>query len=248
MRIRWYGLMFVIGFSIGYKIIMKMAREEKKPTLPLENLLIYIVLGTTIGARLGHCLFYDPGYYLSHPIEIFKIWEGGLASHGGVLGVLLAIFIFYKQNPQYSLIWLLDRISVPVPMIGAFIRFGNLMNSEIIGKPSDLPWAFVFERVDQLPRHPGQLYESLTYLSLFIVTFSTYQKLYRHKKNPPQGLLFGLCFLGIFTARFFLEFFKENQEPFEAGMALNMGQILSLPLIALGFYMIFRALRKPAQK
>ena len=248
LRVRWYGLMFVIGFSIGYKIIMKMAREEKKPTLPLENLLIYIVLGTTIGARLGHCLFYDPGYYLSHPLEIFKIWEGGLASHGGVIGVLTAILIFYRQHPEYSLIWLLDRISLPVPMIGAFIRFGNLMNSEIIGKPSDLPWAFVFERVDRIPRHPAQLYESLTYLCLFGVTKWTYEKFYHRKKNPPAGLLFGVCFFGIFTARFVLEFFKENQEPFEAGMALNMGQLLSLPLIALGLFMMIRSFRKQPKK
>jgi prolipoprotein diacylglyceryl transferase len=199
---------------------------------------LYLVAGTTIGARLGHCLFYAPGYYLARPLEILKIWEGGLASHGGTAGVIIALWMFSRKNPEFTFMWLLDRVSVPVALVACFIRFGNLMNSEILGRPTDLPWAVIFEKVDQLPRHPAQVYESLTYLALFIVTMTIYRK---SKTPPAPGLLFGISMVWIFGSRIGWEFLKENQEAFEAGMLLNMGQLLSIPFVILGIYLMKRA-------
>jgi phosphatidylglycerol:prolipoprotein diacylglycerol transferase len=239
LRIRWYGLMFLLGFSIGYFIVKWMCKRENKSFERLESLLNYLVIGTAVGARLGHCLFYEPDYYLAHPIEILKIWEGGLASHGGAVGVLIAIWIYSRRHPEFKLIWLFDRISVPVPLVASFIRIGNVMNSEILGRPTNLPWAFVFERVDKIPRHPAQLYESLSYFTLFLINLG----IYRRNPNPPPGLIFGITFTWIFSWRIIWEFFKENQEAFEASMLLNMGQLLSLPFIAIGIYFIVRALR-----
>ena len=232
--------MFLLGFAIGYWIMRKMCLREGKPAEKLEALLLYLVAGTTIGARLGHCLFYAPGYYLSRPLEILKIWEGGLASHGGTAGVILALWLFSRNHPEFSFMWLLDRVSVPVAMVASFIRFGNLMNSEIVGRPTQVPWAFVFEKIDQLPRHPAQMYESLTYMALFATTMTVY---WRSKKPPAPGLLFGIAMIWIFGSRIGWEFLKENQEAFEAGMLLNMGQLLSLPFVVLGVYLVMRARR-----
>jgi phosphatidylglycerol:prolipoprotein diacylglycerol transferase len=241
LRIRWYGLMFLLGFTIGYFIIKSMCKRENKPFERLENLLNYLVIGTAVGARLGHCLFYEPDYYLAHPIEILKIWEGGLASHGGTVGVLIAIWLYSRRHPEFKMMWILDRISVPVPLVASFIRIGNLMNSEIIGRPANLPWSFVFEKIDKVPRHPAQLYESLSYFALFLINLT----LYRRNPNPRPGFLFGITLVWIFTWRIVWEFFKENQEAFEASMLLNMGQLLSLPFIVVGIYFIVRALRGP---
>ena len=246
LRIRWYGLMFLIGFGIGYFIMRWICRRENKNFVVFEGLLIYLIAGTTIGARLGHVLFYAPGYYFSNPIEIFKIWEGGLASHGGTLGVIIAIILFCRRHKEFGLMWTLDRIAVPTPMVAGFIRIGNLMNSEIIGRPTDVPWAFVFERVDKVPRHPGQLYESIAYFCLFVINMILY------KRNPKRGagLYLGITLGGIFLARIFLEHFKENQEAFEAGMILNMGQILSIPFVLFAIFLIVRALKNgpPAEE
>jgi len=241
LRIRWYGMMFLTGFTIGYFIIRRVCLREGKNFERLENLLIYLVAGTAIGARLGHCLFYEPEFYFSHPLEILKIWEGGLASHGGTIGVVFAIWLYSRRYPEFGLIWILDRVSIPVPLVAAFIRIGNVMNSEILGRPSDVPWAFIFERVDKVPRHPAQLYESLAYLVLFIINMV----LYRRNPNPRPGLLLGLTLAWIFAWRIAIEVFKENQEPFEAGMFLNMGQLLSLPFVAVGLFLVVRALRAP---
>lgn len=242
LRIRWYGLMFLLGFTIGYFIIRRICLREGKNFERLENLLIYLVAGTAIGARLGHCLFYEPDYYLSNPLAILKIWEGGLASHGGTLGVIFAIWLYARRYPEFGLMWIWDRICIPVPMVSAFIRIGNVMNSEILGRPSDVPWAFVFERVDKIPRHPAQLYESLSYLVLFVINML----IYRRNPNPRPGFLLGLTLAWIFAWRIALEYFKENQEPFEAGMFLNMGQLLSLPFVIAGIILMVRAYRKPA--
>lgn len=239
LKLRWYSLMFLIGFVWGWFILKKIFTRENKPLELMDSLLVHVVLGTMIGARLGHCLFYDPDYYLSHPIEILKIWEGGLASHGGTAGVIIAVWMFSRRHLETPFMWILDRLSVAVPMVAGLIRIGNLMNSEIIGKPSDVPWSFVFLRHDQIPRHPAQLYESFTYFALFGVT----TWLYRRNPNSPRGLIFGTAILGIFTARIFLEFFKENQEPFEAGMILNMGQLLSIPFVIVSAWLVIRALR-----
>lgn len=244
LQIRWYSLMFLIGFTIGFQIIKRMCLRDGKPVEKLDTLLVWVVLATIIGARLGHCLFYDPDYYLSHPLDILKVWEGGLASHGGTLGVILALVMFSRRNPEFGTMWLLDHVCVPVPLVASLIRVGNVMNSEILGKPWNGPWSFVFTRVDQVPRHPGQLYESLAYMILFAINYT----LYRKNPDRPAGFFFGLTIFWIFAARILLETFKENQEPFENGMLLNMGQILSIPLALAGLAIFVRALRaKPAK-
>lgn len=245
IRLRWYGLMFLAGFSLGYHFMVKICRWENKPIDKLDSLLVHLVLGTTIGARLGHCLFYDPVFYLSNPLEILKIWEGGLASHGGGIGVMIALWWFSRKNPEFSLWWLLDRISIFTVMTGAFIRIGNLMNSEILGKPTDGTWGVIFDRVDVLPRHPAMVYESLSYALIFVLAyFGIYLGIYRRKKlETPKGLLFGFVIAMIMLARFIIEFFKEIQSPFEKDLFLNMGQILSFPFILFGIYFVVRALK-----
>jgi len=240
ITLRWYGLMFLAGFSIGYMLMKKVCEWEGKPVEKLDSLLVHLVLGTTIGARLGHCLFYDPGYYLTHPLEILKVWEGGLASHGGGIGVMIAIWLFVRKNPEFSMMWLFDRIAIFTVMTGGFIRLGNLFNSEILGRPTGGDWGVVFQKVDQFPRHPAQVYESICYFLIFAVAYRLYLKT---KERTPSGLLLGAVFTGIFICRFFIEFIKENQSDFENQMTLNMGQILSLPFIAIGIYLMVRALR-----
>jgi prolipoprotein diacylglyceryl transferase len=238
LQLRWYGLMFLVGFLLGFQGMKKICQWEMKPVEKLDSLLTHIFLGTLFGARLGHCLFYEPGFYLSHPVEIFKIWEGGLASHGGGIGVLIAIWLFARKNPEFPYMWILDRVGIFTVMTGGFIRLGNLMNSEIVGRPTDVPWAFVFERIDHLPRHPTQIYESLCYFVIFALSWWTYRK---YKQALPPGRTFGMILGLIFLARFSIEFFKENQEPFEAQMWLNMGQLLSIPFMLVGLYFFVRS-------
>lgn len=245
LQVRWYGLMFVTGFTLGYMGMKKICEWEGKPVDRLDSLLVHLVLGTTIGARLGHCLFYDPVYYLSNPLEILKIYEGGLASHGGVVGVLVATWLFLRKNPEFSLMWLYDRLVIFTVMTGGFIRLGNLANSEILGRPTNADWGVVFQRVDQIPRHPAMVYESLSYFLIFAIALPMYLKF---KANTPRGLIFGFVTAAVFVARFFIEFVKENQSSFENEMSLNMGQILSLPFIALGVYMVIRALKNPVSE
>jgi prolipoprotein diacylglyceryl transferase len=240
IQIRWYGLCFLAGFLIGYHFMRWVCQREGKPQEALDALLTYVIVGTIIGARLGHVIFYDPIYYSHHLLEILEVWKGGLASHGGTVGVFVALFLFSRKYPMFKVSWLFDRIAIPVSLTAAFIRIGNLMNSEIIGKPTKMPWAFIFAKVDSLPRHPTQLYESFTYLCLFFLLWFIYK---RDPKRPP-GLLFGISMIWIYGARIILEYFKENQEPFEAGMFMNMGQILSIPFVILGAVLVWRALRK----
>jgi phosphatidylglycerol---prolipoprotein diacylglyceryl transferase len=244
VRLRWYGLMFLTGFTIGYQLMREVCLKEDKPVEKLESLLIYLVLATMIGARLGHCLFYDPGYYLAHPLDILKVYQGGLASHGGGLGVITALILFSRRNPEFSMWWLLDRISIFTVMTGALIRIGNLMNSEILGKPTDGSWGVIFSRVDQVPRHPAMIYESICYMFIFALTYTLYRK---WRARSPDGLLFGMVVGLIMICRFFIEFFKEVQEPFERGMVLNMGQLLSLPFIAVSLYLVVRGFRRLGQ-
>lgn len=240
LHIRWYGLMFLIGFLLSLKIFKKICKIENKPIHYADELLNHVFMGTLIGARLGHCFFYEPIYYMSHPLEIFAIWNGGLASHGGGLGVFIAVWIFSKKHPDLKIMWLFDRVSPLVAMTGSLIRIGNLLNSEILGKPSQVPWAIIFQKVDAIPRHPTQIYESLSYLLTAILGGWVYKK-YQHK--PPEGLMLGSVIGLIFTFRFIWEFFKENQEPFESNMILNMGQILSLPFIFAGIFLVLRAFK-----
>lgn len=240
IQIRWYSLMFFCGFFLGYQGMRKIFQWEKRPIEVLDSLLTHLVLGTIIGARLGHCLFYEPEYYLPHPLEILKIWEGGLASHGGIAGVIFAIFLFQRKYPEFTFIWLLDRLSIFTMMTCGFIRIGNLMNSEILGRPADVPWAFTFVHVDQIPRHPAQLYESLSYLFITFIGWKIYLK---YKRDLAGGLVFGFYMATAFTARMILEVFKENQVPFENNIFMNMGQLLSIPFIFIGIYLFVRALK-----
>ncbi len=242
ISIRYYSLLFMLSFIIGIAIFHGVYKRENKPKADLDPLLIYMMLGTVIGARLGHCLFYDPSYYLYNPIKILKVWEGGLASHGAAIGILLALYLYSKKHPDQPFLWLVDRMVITIALAGFFIRTGNLFNSEIIGKPTEVPWAFIFVRAqvsDPLtPRHPTQIYEAVAYLIIFFILYRIYKN---QGSKLRRGFLLGLFLILIFGIRFLVEFFKENQVPFEAGMALNMGQILSIPAVIAGFILIFRA-------
>lgn len=240
---RWYGLCWATGVLLSITVARKIFKIEKRPSDEVDKLTGYLVIGTVIGARLGHVLFYDPGYYWHNPIEILPVsltpsfhFTGlaGMASHGGVIGLISAIFIFSKRN-EVPFRWLLDRVAVVAPLCGAFIRLGNLMNSEMIGIPTNVPWALVFVKVDTIPRHPAQLYEAIYCTILF--TFAWY--LWRYKRNNyPNGTIFGLVVTILFSLRIVDEFFKVNQESFEESMWLNMGQLLSVPFILVGVIVI----------
>lgn len=250
-EIRWYGLAFAIGFAIGYWIVEQMWKKEQLPPAWIDSLLIYTMLGTVIGARLGHCLFYAPDYYLANPVEILKIWEGGLASHGGTLGIIIAVYYYSKRISHKSMLWTFDKLVVPTGLVAAMIRLGNLMNHEIYGHPTELPWGFRFienlhqwkagaEPVFSLPSHPTQLYEATCYLITFVVCLWLY---FRKEAWKQEGLIFGIFMIMVFGSRFFVEFVKNDQEAFEAGMLLNMGQLLSIPFVLLGCFCIWRAIR-----
>ncbi len=241
ITIRWYGLLFASGFLIGYYLMQAIYKRENKPLANLDALLWHVILGTVIGARLGHCLFYEPEYYLSNPIEILKIWEGGLASHGGTAGVFLALWLYSRRHPQEPFGWLADRLTIPTALTATFIRLGNLFNSEIYGKITTLPWAFVFERVDPHPRHPTQLYEASVYFMLFLLLLYLYRRHFAFYERPYRPL--GLFLSWVFGWRMVIELVKEPQAPFEAELPLNMGQILSIPLVGLGLYLLLRAAR-----
>ena len=233
--LRWYSLLFLGGILTGYHFFAKMLVAEGKPVELRETLLYYVVLGTVIGARLGHCLFYDPAYYFSEPLRILKVWEGGLASHGGFTGVIIAVYLYSRKNKEASFFWLVDRLAIWGILVGAFIRVGNFFNSEIIGRVTDVPWAVVFLKVDQMPRHPSQLYEALGYGSICLLLYL----LYRYwDRKPLEGRLLGLAFCIAYAFRFLVETLKENQVGYEDQMLFNMGQLLSLPFILLGIVLV----------
>lgn len=245
LDVRWYGLMFAIGFLIGYKIVEKMFRREGAPEKWLGVLLLWLGIGTIVGARLGHVFFYDWETYSQHPLHILYIWEGGLASHGGALGIIVCVILFSIFTTKKNPIWTFDRIVVPTALVGALIRLGNLFNSEIYGHPTDLPWGFIFVRGDYFPGeacHPTQLYEALCYLALFGLLMWMYWK---RNAGERQGLIFGVFLVVLFSCRFLIEFVKNNQVAFEENMTLNMGQWLSVPFIILGGILIVRALKRP---
>ena len=249
--VRWYGLCWLLGFAAAYLLVRRLYREQHIKEELFEPLFLYCFLGILIGARLGHCIFYEPDYFLTSGKGIIEMFlpirfmaEGGfkfvgyegLASHGGTLGLIIALWLYVKKT-KLSLWRVLDNIAIATGSMACFIRLGNLMNSEIIGKVTDVPWAFVFERVDLLPRHPGQLYEAIAYGILFGLMW------WMHKKWAEKigtGWYFGFCLFYIFTFRFFIEYTKEIQEAFEASLPLDMGQILSIPFIALGLYCMLR--------
>lgn len=247
LSIRYYGLLFALGFLLGYYILERIFRNERIPEFWLDKIFIYVMIATVIGARLGHVFFYGWEYYSQHPEDILKVWQGGLASHGGAIGIVIAIWFYSKIITRRSMLWTLDRLVVPVALAAVFIRTGNLMNSEIIGAETTMPWGFQFLKASgidnpEAPRHPAQIYEALIYLVTFIYLMFLYWK---KKAYRREGLLLGLFLIGVFAGRFFIEFFKENQEAFEEGMALNMGQILSIPFVLWGIYLIYRAFTRP---
>lgn len=238
--LRWYGLLFALGYLSGYLVIRWMFKRDDIPLQDADMAFLCTVAGTAVGGRLGHCLFYEPSYYLNHPFEILAIWKGGLASHGTTAGILVALFFFARRRPRLPYLWLLDRVGVAVAVGGSFIRLGNLFNSEILGKPSDLPWAFVFGRVDMVPRHPVQLYEAIFYALLFAVLLS----LYRRGFCTSPGSLIGLFMISLFGFRFLVEFVKQPQAAFGPQLHLNVGQWLSIPYVLLGAFWLARALRR----
>ena len=235
--VRWYGLSWALAFIGCHFFMNRIYKAEGRTEKQLDTLTLYIVLATVLGARVGHCLFYDFPYYSTHPLDILKVYEGGLASHGGGIGILIGMWLYCRKTKE-SWLWLFDRLIVVVPFASFMIRFGNLMNSEIIGQPTDVAWAFVFHQVDELPRHPTQLYEAIFYSFLFILFYW----LWKNKRNDfGKGFMFGLFCLLMFSFRFLMEYMKENQEAFENAMPINMGQILSIPFVLAGIYMMFRA-------
>jgi prolipoprotein diacylglyceryl transferase len=236
-------LLFVGSFFLGLYLLQWVYRREGKDPAVLDNLLIYIMVGAVIGARLMHCLAYEPEFYLSHPLEILKVWKGGLASHGGLLGVLIALYFFAKKYRE-NYLWLLSRVAMPGALTAAFVRFGNLFNSEILGLPTDKPWAIIFERVDMLPRHPVQLYEAFAYLLLLVILVTIYKKSSFQTSTrflPPVFLTY------MFTVRFLLEYTKTKQADYTWDLPLTTGQALSLPFILIGIIWIVWAIRNKAK-
>ena len=282
LGIRWYSLCWMIGLLAAYFYVRRIFSDEKIPYEKFEPLFLYCFIGILIGARLGHCVFYQPEYFLASakgwfemfiPVKLFGAgvadslssgqWKfigyEGLASHGGTLGLMLALLL-YSRKMKLPLLFLIDAIAIATPVTACFIRLGNLMNSEIIGKPTTLPWAFIFERVDNIPRHPGQLYEAIAYCILALIMFAIYKRTSKASHDNKAvsdnktlndstryigtGFYFGLCLLFIFTARFFIELTKENQVDFESAMTINMGQLLSLPFVVLGAVCMWRGYKK----
>lgn len=242
LSVRWYGLLFATGFLFGYYMAERMFKYEKLELKWLESLFVYMIIATIIGARLGHVIFYGWDYYSQHPLEIIKVWHGGLASHGGTIGIFIALMIWSKKISKRSVLWIIDRVVVPTALVAAMIRTGNLMNSEIYGVQTDLPWGFIFMRNGEtVPKHPTQIYEALAYLFTFAVSLYLYWKTNARKR---EGLITGVFFMMIFLSRFMIEFIKEDQEAFEATMTLNMGQWLSIPFILGGLYLVVRALKR----
>lgn len=258
LDIRWYGLMWAVAILAAERICYFTFKREGLPSQTLESAFIWIVLGTFVGARLGHCLFYgvdgDFWYFYKNPLEIITgIRDGGMASHGATLGIFLGIWIFCKRN-HLPFIWGLDRIAIVAPLSGAIIRLGNLFNSEIVGLPTDAAWGFKFplcaedraiEVLADVPaRHPAQLYEALCYVLVSVFILWLYYRKDLGRRRP--GMLFGVAMIGIFLSRFFIEFCKERQVAFEDFLPLDMGQLLSIPFIILGVVMITVALKRPA--
>ena len=261
--LRWYTLLFAIAFVLGYFIMRKIFQREGVPLKLLDRLSLYMLIGTVVGARLGHCLFYEPDYYIQNPLEILQTWKGGLASHGAAIGILVALYIFSRVE-RLPYLWILDRMVIVVALSCCLVRIGNLMNSEIFGIPTNLFWGFEFVRapdwyrppISKQPCHPTQIYEALAYLTIFLLLLRKYFVNYRETglsdnwagasptptavlNSQFNGILFGIFLVSMFSVRFIIEFIKINQVNFEKGMLLNMGQLLSIPFIILGIYLLW---------
>ena len=259
LSIRYYSLLFGTGIMASFFLLSYYFKKENRNLQLLEQIFMYLFFGIIIGARVGHCLFYEADYYLSHPLEIILPWRGsifgddfnftgfqGLASHGGALGILIAIIIISKKN-KTPIFWILDKVALVIPLAAASIRIGNFFNSEIIGKPTDSFLAIIFTRVDQIPRHAAQLYEAFAYI-LILITINLYynyiQKRDKKERKFSDGHIFGVMLSLVFIARIIIEYFKENQETFEQGMVLNMGQLLSIPFVLAGLFIAVKKLKK----
>jgi len=246
--VRWYGILFVLGLLVSEYILFYIFEQEGKTKKNVEDLAVYVVIGTIVGARLGHVFFYDAMDYLRNPLDILKVWEGGLASHGGAIGILTAIYLYCRKY-KFEFLWIMDRLVIVVSFTGACIRTGNLMNSEILGTVTELPWGVIFENaypeiLAQDPRHPAQMYEAIYCIFLMGLTYW----LWKAKRTQLQnGFIFGVFMVVLFSLRFLDEFVKINQEAFENELPINMGQILSIPFVLAGLYLIFRpSKKKPA--
>lgn len=240
---RWYGMLFAVAFALGYYLLSNMLKRDGAPKEWADSALMYVMIATIIGARLGHVLFYDFEEYAANPAEILKIWNGGLASHGAAIGIIFSLWLFSRNVTKKPMIWILDRVVITVVLGGIFVRLGNLMNHEIIGTPTDLPWAFLFTRSyenNQVPVHPAQLYESISYAIIFAILWWYYRKTNAAEKS---GFIFGMFLVLLWTARFLVEFVKQSQGGFESslGNVLSTGQWLSIPFIIFGFILLFRS-------
>lgn len=235
ISIRWYGVLFASSFLFGYLIFQYFFKKEQIAPELLDSLLMYMMVGTIVGARLGHCFFYDWDYYTKNPWEILMVWQGGLASHGAAIGIVISLSLWCKKVKK-NFLWLMDRIAIAVALSGLFIRMGNLFNSEIYGIETTLPWGFVFVLNDEtLPKHPTQIYEALSYFIIFVVLLVFYMK---NILINMKGKVFGLFLVSLFSARFLIESIKNPQSPFEQDMIFNMGQLLSIPFILVGFFLL----------
>jgi prolipoprotein diacylglyceryl transferase len=257
-EIRWYGLFWVIGLIVAVYIVQRIFKKEDLPEKWFDSLFVYMIVGIIVGARLGHCLFYEPEYYLANPFEMLKVWEGGLASHGGVIGIIIAVWLYSRKITKQSMLWTFDRVMVPTGFTSAMIRLGNLMNHEIYGGPTDKPWGFRFidnlyswmngaEPIYTEPSHPTQIYEALAYLVVFTITMYLY---FNTNAKDRKGLITGVGIFIIFLFRFFVEFVKNVQVEEEYSMidstGLNIGQWLSIPFVVWGIWLIINALKRPA--
>ncbi|MDF1877553.1 prolipoprotein diacylglyceryl transferase [Sulfurimonas sp. SAG-AH-194-L11] len=237
----WYGILFATSILLGLEFMKWVFKIEGKNEAVLEPLFLYTVVGIVVGARLGHCLFYDPAFYLANPLKIFAVWEGGLASHGGGLGAIIALY-FATKKYKVDFLWLIDRLIIPTALFGFLVRMGNFMNSEIVGLKTDVSWAIIFTRVDLYPRHPAQLYEAFSYLAIFILLFFIYK--FSQAKIKP-GLLLGLFLTLVFSARFLVEFVKVKQADYDTSfLFMSTGQALSIPFLLVGIGFVIWSLKK----
>lgn len=236
LSIHWYGLLFAGAILTGQQLMKWIYQQEGLATEPLDSLLTYVVVGVIVGARLGHCLFYDPAYYLSFPLKILAIWEGGLASHGGFIGLLISIALYVRKY-QVNYLWLIDRLVICTALFGIFVRSANFINSEIIGKATHAGWGVIFSRIDNVARHPAQLYEAIAYSFIFVILLSIYRK---YKANTPNGQLLALFLILMAIVRFTIEMVKTQQAAYVFDIGLNTGQLLTIPFFFIGIYLLFK--------
>lgn len=238
---RWYGVLFAGAFVSGYLFGVKMWKDAGRKVEEMEHILTWVLVGTVVGARLGHVIFYDPSYYLRNIDQVLAVWNGGLASHGAAIGIIIAMYYLAKKTPKMNFWWLADRVVIPTAVGGAFIRLGNFTNSEIYGHETDAPWGIIFSNLPgpagMIPRHPTMLYEALLCIIVFVVLWTIYKK---YKANPPSGSLLGTFLILLFSGRFFLEYTKIPQADFASDWAINMGQILSIPMVLIGLYIVIK--------